>query len=279
MMSQRYLGWGSVRAVSQIGGSLVVVALLFLSPSSAVFSQDFGGGQGPAAANPAPAAAGSAASSDSGEKISQNLLEFYLQALGWKYTILFMIISFSLVALVVMNMLAARRESLVPATLVQTFEQHLNDKRFQEAYELAKRDDSFLGQVLAAGMAKLQQGYAPAIEAMQEVGEEETMKIEHRLSYIGLLGTISPMVGLLGTVDGMVESFMVIANQATAPPPQDLAKGISTALITTLVGLWLAIPAIAIFGILKNRFQRMSLEVGIVAEQLMSRFQNVVAKK
>ncbi len=208
----------------------------------------------------------------------QSMLEFFFVALGWFYTIVFLAISFVFVALVVMNLLAARRENIVPVALVQGFEQHLNDRKYQEAYELAKNDDSFLGQVLSAGLAKLSQGYPQAIEAMQEVGEEETMKLEHRLSYIALIGTVSPMVGLLGTVDGMVASFMVIARSETAPRPSELAIGISTALITTLVGLWIAIPAIAIYGILRNRFQRLTLEVGIVAESLMSRFQNVGKK-
>ncbi len=208
----------------------------------------------------------------------QSMLEFFFIALGWLYSIIFLAISFVFVALVVMNLLAARRENIVPVALVQGFEQHLNDRKYQEAYELAKNDDSFLGQVLSAGLAKLSQGYPQAIEAMQEVGEEETMKLEHRLSYIALIGTVSPMVGLLGTVDGMVASFMVIARSETAPRPSELAVGISTALITTLVGLWLAIPAIAIYGILRNRFQRLTLEVGIIAESLMSRFQNVGKK-
>ena len=104
------------------------------------------------------------------------------------------------------------------------------------------------------------------------------MKLEHRLSYIALIGSISPMIGLLGTVHGMVESFMVIKRSPVTPKPQDLAEGISTALVTTIFGLLLAIPAIATYGILKNRFQRLSLEVGIVAESLMSRFQNVGKK-
>jgi biopolymer transport protein ExbB len=222
---------------------------------------------------PAPPSGATAATGE-----EQSVLEFFFAALGWFYSIIFLAISFVFVALVVMNLLAARRENIVPAALVQGFEQHLNDRKYQEAYELAKNDDSFLGQVLSAGLAKLSQGYPQAIEAMQEVGEEETMKLEHRLSYLALIGTVSPMVGLLGTVDGMVRSFMVIARSETSPRPSELAVGISTALITTLVGLWIAIPAIAIYGILRNRFQRLTLEVGIIAESLMSRFQNVGKK-
>src|SRR5207249_4301003 len=153
----------------------------------------------------------------------------------------------------------------------EAFEAHLNEKRYQEAYELAKNDDSFLGLMLAAGMAKLSAGYDQAMAAMQLVGEDEALKIEHRLSYIALIGSISPMVGLLGTVDGMVASFIVIATSPTAPKPSQLADGISTALVTTLVGLVLAIPAILSFNLLKNRFARLTFEVGTITEGLMSR--------
>ncbi len=121
--------------------------------------------------------------------------------------------------------------------------------------------------------AKLSSGYDQAIEAMQEVGEEENMKLEHRLSYMALIGTISPMVGLLGTVQGMIKSFNVIATSPTTPKPSELAEGISTALFTTLIGLAIAIPAIAAYNLLRNRVAQLVLEVGILSEGLMSRFQ------
>ena len=105
------------------------------------------------------------------------------------------------------------------------------------------------------------------------------MKLEHRLSYMQLIGTISPMIGLLGTVQGMIESFSVIANSPTTPKPAELAQGISKALFTTLIGLFIAIPAIAIYSILRNRIARLVLEVGILSEGLMSRFENVGTQK
>lgn len=224
-----------------------------------------------AAANPDPDAAAA-------PKKDQSALAWFFEAMGLIYSVAFLALSFMLVSIFIMNVLQSRRDNIVPAALIEAFESHLNEKRFQEAYELAKNDESFLGQVLSAGLGKLKEGYSQAIEAMQEVGEEENMKLEHRLSYIALIGTLSPMVGLLGTVDGMIRSFMVIANSSTAPKPAELAAGISTALVTTLVGLLLAIPAIGAYNILKNRVQRLVLEVGIVSEGLMSRFQNVGKK-
>jgi biopolymer transport protein ExbB len=227
------------------------------------------------AAAPAPAARESELTE---EPVERSYLQIAFRALGW-YTLIFLGLSFSFVALLVMNLLTARRENLCPPTLIEGFEGFLNEKQYQEAYELAKNDDSFLGQVLSAGLAKLSSGYAQAIEAMQEVGEEENMKLDHRLSYMALIGTISPMVGLFGTVHGMILSFQEIAIRSSTPPPSVLAEGISTALFTTLVGLAIAIPAIAAYNILKNRIARLVLEVGIVSEGLMARFENVGPRK
>jgi biopolymer transport protein ExbB len=220
-----------------------------------------------------------APASEGPAKPPESMLMWTFNALGWRYTIAFLALSFAFVALLIMNILSVRRDAFIPQHLVDGFEAHCNEKRYQEAYELAKADDSFLGHMLSAGLARLQQGYPQAIEAMQEVGEDENMKLEHRLSYVAMIGTIAPMVGLLGTVDGMIISFQTIANSTTSPKPSELAGGISTALVTTLVGLLLAIPAISAFNILKNRIARLVLEVGIVGEGLMSRFENVAPKK
>lgn len=238
--------------------------------------------QEPAATGAAPAAAAPAKSQAELDKAarleklkSETLLAYYYRALGLFYTIVFLALSFAFVALVILNGLALRKQAIMPDALIQNFEAALNEKNYQGAFEMAKTDESFLGAVLAAGMGKLQQGYDAAEEAMNEAGADESMKLEHRLSYIALIGSLSPMVGLLGTVDGMIASFRVIEQSGTTPDPGELAGGISTALITTIVGLFLAIPAIAMFGIYKNFLARLLYDVGAVSEGLMSRFQTV----
>jgi biopolymer transport protein ExbB len=219
------------------------------------------------------------AESAEGAKEESSILSWMFEALGYGYSIIFLGLSFTLVSLFIMNLLMARRDNVVPADLVESFEAHLDEKQYQEAYDLAKSDESFLGQVLTAGLGKLSAGYAQSIEAMQEVGEEESMKMDHRLSYLALIGTVAPMLGLFGTVDGMIRAFRVIATSDATPKPQDLAKGISTALFTTLVGLAIAIPAISAYNIMRNRVARLVLEVGILSEGLMGRFESVGQKK
>ena len=263
---------------------LFLAALVTLSLATFSIAQDdaadeFGGADEPAAAAPAapaaaanggaPAAGGSEAAAE-----DKNLLSWTIESLGWTYMGVFLALSVTLVSLFVMNMLAARRDTLCPQELVDSFEEKLNEKEFQEAYDMARTDESVLGQVLSAGLAKLSRGYNKAIEGMQEVGEEESMKLEHRLSYMALIGNLSPMIGLFGTVQGMIASFRVIATSPQTPKPSELAAGISTALFTTLVGLAIAIPAIAAYNILRNRVSRLLLEVGVTSENLMSRFED-----
>jgi len=208
----------------------------------------------------------------------ESMLSFYFRALGWRYVVVFLLLSFALVALLVMCFLQIRRAVLMPPALRAGFEAHLEAKEYQQAYEVAKADDSYLGRVLAAGMGNLQAGYPAAVEAMEETEADEAMKLDHKVSYISLIGALAPMFGLLGTVDGMVSAFMVIAKSATSPKPSELAIGISQALITTLIGLWLAIPAIACFAMFRNWLQKLNAEVDEEATRLMSRFQALPTK-
>ncbi|MCU0870921.1 MAG: MotA/TolQ/ExbB proton channel family protein [Pirellulaceae bacterium] len=258
----------------------VVFGLMILLVAG-VFATDYlisGGSAFAADEAEAPAAdvpADDAAVDDEAAEMQESYLVWFYKALGLKYVVVFLAISFTLVAFFVMNLLVSRRDNICPLHLVEAFEGHLNEKRYQEAYELAKADESLLGQVLASGLAKLSTGYDNALASMQETGQEESLKLDQRLSVLALVGTIAPMFGLLGTVDGMVASFQVIARSSTTPKPSELAQGISMALVTTLIGLWLAIPAILAFNLLKNRQQKLLLESGIISENLMKRFQGV----
>lgn len=245
--------------------SLVTMAAPALDSGAVLVAQDDAGG-GANAGGGAP-------------KAQESLLNWLVKSLGAGYILVFLTLSFILVALFIMNILSARKSQVCPPELVEGFQAHLDEKQYQEAYELAKTDESFLGNVLSAGLASVSNSYTHAVTAMQEVGAEENMKLDHRLSYLALIGTISPMIGLFGTVHGMIDSFYEIANGGGTPDPNKLAEGISTALLTTLIGLFIAIPAIAAYNILKNRVQRLVLDVGITSENLMSRFEKVGQKK
>lgn len=226
--------------------------------ATTVFGQD----------DPAPAAAAS----------SQNMLVKTWTSLGTDFAIIFLIMSVVLVALVVRAILSSQKSNFIPDDLTQGVDASLEEANAQGAVDLVQADDSFLATVLSSGLAKLPKGREAAFEAMQVTGEAEIMKVEHMLGYLALIGNIAPMVGLLGTVRGMVTSFGQIASSPQTPKPNELAGGIEQALYTTLVGLILAIPAIAIYNILRNKVQRHVLAAGVQAEDMLEKFEPFVGK-
>ena len=100
------------------------------------------------------------------KKEAKSALGWLIEALGI-YLLVFLLISVALVSLMIMNFLAVRRSVVCPAELIDGFQAHLDEKQYQEAYELAKADESFLGNVLSAGLSKVSTSYKHAVAAMQ----------------------------------------------------------------------------------------------------------------
>ncbi len=79
-----------------------------------------------------------------------------------------------------------------------------------------------------------------------------TLKVEGSLPTIATLGSLLPMLGLLGTVTGMINVFEVIALHGSGKP-EEMANGISQAMLTTASGLIIAIPVIFMHHLLSRR--------------------------
>lgn len=84
----------------------------------------------------------------------------------------------------------------------------------------------------------------------------ETPKLEKRVDLLGVLGAIAPLLGLLGTVIGMIETFQSIALFGTGDPKL-MSGGISQALVTTGLGLIVAIPVMLLHGFIQGKSSRL----------------------
>ena len=208
------------------------------------------------------------------KKPQESFVAWTIRASGI-FGFLIMLVLFAMIAIIMTIALQLRRDNYLPPSFIEEFEQQLLAKDYQGAYESAKGSDSFIGRLMAAGMGRLSRGYDEAVEQMQQVGDDETMSMEHKIGYLGLIGSVAPMLGLLGTVQGMVLAFQVIANSTTSPKPAELADGIATAMLTTLEGMIVAIPAIVFYSLYKNRLARFLMECGFVADNLMKNFKNI----
>jgi len=185
------------------------------------------------------------------------------------------LLSIAGLALIIEEAITMRRDTLIPPEILADIEVLFDEEQYEEALDLCESEDTFITKVLAAGLAKISVGYDAMIEGMEVAGEEETVRLNGKVSYLSLIGSTSPMLGLLGTVTGMIMAFNKIAAASGAANAADLASGISQALITTASGLIVAIPVMAAFFILKNKVMRISLEVSAVSSELVERFRPV----
>jgi biopolymer transport protein ExbB len=187
--------------------------------------------------------------------------------IGW--VIIFL--SIVTLAVIIENYVTLTREKLAPPEIVDEIQSLFEEGQFQEAMELCENEPSFFTKVCAAGIAKIGQPFEVIQTALQEMGNEESIRLNQKIGWVSVLAAVSPMLGLFGTVQGMIASFHVIANTAN-PTPAQLASGIYVALLTTFEGLMVAIPATAAFAYLRNRLVRNIIEVGAIVEDLFERF-------
>jgi len=159
----------------------------------------------------------------------ESLLAWLVRSLGAGFVIIFLFLAIVLVALMVVNILAVRRDSIVPPALIEGLEVRLGEDGFQEACDLVRADRSVLARVLAAGLPQLAAGDEKAVAAMEEFGSLESIKMHARLGYVWLIAQLAPLFGLLGTVDGLIVAFEAIVRKGATPQPIDLAGGIGTA--------------------------------------------------
>jgi len=188
--------------------------------------------------------------------------------IGW-VIILLSIVS---LALAIEHFVTIRRDKLVPPELIDEIEALFEEEEYQEALELCESEPNFLTNILSAGLPKINAGFEAMEKAMDEVAEEEAIKLHQKVGWLSLIGNIAPMMGLFGTVYGMIMAFNEITRLGQAVQPQDLSKGISTALITTLFGLFVAMPSLFFFFVFRNKVIKVSLEITAIADDLVERF-------
>src|SRR6185295_9739786 len=99
---------------------------------------------------------------------------------------------------------------------------------------------------------------------------EQAARLLRKVEYLSVLGNLGPMVGLLGTVVGMLMAFKEVASTEGRAGAAQLAEGIYQALVTTVVGLIIAIPALGAFAILRNRVDQIMAEAAYAAQHALA---------
>ncbi len=198
-------------------------------------------------------------------------LEKFQHGAGW---IGWIIEGLSVIALtlIIKYAMELRKSKLAPPEVVDEIEALLEAEEYQEAMEVCESEPCFFTNVVAAGLAKINVSFDTMEKSISEMLDEENTKISGKLSWLTLLAAIAPMLGLLGTVQGMIGAFDQIAASKGQATPDQLADNISMALITTLLGLMVAIPVTSAYVVIRNRVIATSIEIAAVVEDMFERF-------
>jgi biopolymer transport protein ExbB len=176
-------------------------------------------------------------------------------------------VSLILLGIVVWLLLDLRGSAAVPAGFVDDFTDTVNKRKFKEAFDMAKEDNSYLGRVLTAGMGRLQYGLEDAREAAANTLDAIKGGKERWNNYLAVIGTLGPLLGLVGTVYGMIQAFISLG---ATNSKEGLTAGISHALCVTLIGVMIAVPAIALNTFFRNRINQVTMDVEHVADDLLT---------
>jgi biopolymer transport protein ExbB len=140
----------------------------------------------------------------------------------------------------------------------------LKRNKIMDAIDMCNATPGPIAQILKAGIMKHDRPRLEIKEAIEDAGIHEVPRLEKNLGALATIAHIAPLLGLLGTVTGMVRAFQVIEQKAVALAPVnpgDLAGGIWEALITTVAGLAVAIPAYVAYNFLVSKVDGIVLEM------------------
>jgi len=162
------------------------------------------------------------------------------------------------------------------------FGKFLHGGEVQELIDVvSQHQTSYVAQVVSAGVLEYdgvrQSGGDPesslelVTSALRDSKAETLIQLKRGLGFLATVGSIAPFIGLFGTVVGIINAFKGISNEKSTGLGA-VAGGISEALVTTAIGLFVAIPAVWMFNYFTNKIEAFDVEMGNSSSELIDYF-------
>jgi biopolymer transport protein ExbB len=164
--------------------------------------------------------------------------------------VLWIIMALSVVgaAIIIERILYFRRISVDEDKLFQRIKASVEKGHFDEAMSICDNNLSPLSALIKVGIEHREYPELAQKEVLKDAANQEVPKLERNVSALGTIAHIAPLLGLLGTVTGTMQAFGVLGRFGAVADPSILAKGVSEALITTVGGIVVAVPAVIFYN-------------------------------
>lgn len=179
--------------------------------------------------------------------------------------------SFVLLIFVFERTISLRRGRVVPRPFVKRFLHQLEENQLdrEQALLVCEENGSPIARVFAAAVKKWGR---PAVEiehAILDTGERVVHDLRAYLRVFNGIATVAPMLGLMGTVFGMIHAFSDIATSDAMGRPELLARGISEALLSTAMGLMVAVPAQVLYWWFVSTVDRLTVRIDSLGQEVV----------
>lgn len=177
--------------------------------------------------------------------------------------VLWVIMGLSVVgaAIIIERLLYFRRISVDEDKLFQRIKASVEKGHFDEAMSICDNNLSPLSALIKVGIEHREYPELAQKEVLKDAANQEVPKLERNVSALGTIAHIAPLLGLLGTVTGTMQAFGVLGRFGAVADPSILAKGVSEALVTTVAGIVVAVPAVIFYNYLVTKVNLILIKI------------------
>ena len=211
-------------------------------------------------------------------KTGINFLSLLTQG-GW-FMLPLLALSLGVVTIAIERFMALRREKIFPPALIDQISKlshSPNGLDPRSVYQACQRYPSSASYVIRAMLVKVGRPQMEMENAVSESSQREATRLSQMTSWLALAAAIAPLIGLLGTVWGITQAFYDTTQLAELNAGQNrgvaLANGIYVALVTTMVGLVIAIPAAILSHHFENRIIQLMNQIEEMVYNLLPQFE------
>lgn len=204
----------------------------------------------------------------------KSLLQVILEGAEWPGAII-LVLSFASVTIIVEHFWTIRNATMLPAAEFEATRQLIEARKFKECIESVRASRSMFADVLTIGLRHGRNGFDAMYEASQERAAAWSSRLFRKVEYLNIIGNLAPLMGLLGTVLGMIRAFGAMQEAHGAYKPENLAGGISLALVNTFLGLAVAIISLGFFGICRSRVDALTTSAHAAVIDLLEYFRPI----
>jgi biopolymer transport protein ExbB len=195
----------------------------------------------------------------------QPVITFFVQ--GGLFMIPLVVISILTMTVMILRGVALRESAVMPSEIEEEVHRLQPGDELTSLTNLIRRNPAPLARILLTLIRNLSWPRADNSEAVQTQARHETARLEQGLVILEMTTGVGPLIGLLGTLSGLVGMFSNIGDG----DPMVIARGISEALNTTIMGLSVAVPAMVAYNYFMRKIEVMAVEMEAVAAELLAK--------